>query len=309
MHALSLSFSLSFSVHSHVSLIHAKDDVRLNLVSGLSASATSATSTASASAFTSTSTAPTTSATPASSAASAFPAVALSSLLEVLGVDDLDVVGEQVLGSVQSSLVVGKHDDDLHTQHTLSEEDVSDGVVDVLLPGSAGLDHVAVSVLLGLGSLGSELAGDHHLATLGAGLHHEPEHAVAGSSDGHTAQELVLEGLALGLGTEASVPDLLGEELDGALLEAESLLDQRGDLPDSSAALAQDLGGVGGSDNNLGVDGSDSHFHTRVAILGQLLLEELVQFGVENAISDELTLLANDSDHWKFNSEKGRGCK
>ena len=35
----------------------------------------------------------------------------------------------------------------------------------------------------------------------------------------------------------------------------------------------------------------------------------LVQFGVENAISDELTLLANDSDHWKFNSEKGRGCK
>lgn len=35
--------------------------------------------------------------------------------------------------------------------------------------------------------------------------------------------------------------------------------------------------------------GSDANFHTRVSLLRQLALEELVQFGVEDAICDELS--------------------
>jgi hypothetical protein len=194
---------------------------------------------------------------------------------------------------------VGKHDDDLHTQHTLSKEHVSHSVVDVLFSGSTGLDHVAISVLLRLGSLGSELACNDDFATLGASLHDKSEHAVASSSHSHTAQQLVLKGLALGLGTETSISDLLGEELNGALLEIESLLDERGDLSDSSAALAQDLGGVGGSNDDLSVDRGHSNFHARVTILGEFLLKELVQFSVKHTVGDKLSLFADDSNHLK----------
>ena len=38
---------------------------------------------------------------------------------------------------------------------------------------------------------------------------------------------------------------------------------------------------------------SNSDFNTRVSLLGQLTLEELVQFGIEDAVGDELATLAD----------------
>lgn len=105
--------------------------------------------------------------------------------------------------------------------------------------------------LHGLGSGSTELTRDNNLATLSTGLHDESEDSVAGSSEGKTTEELVSEGLGLGDGGESSGLDLLGVELKRVLSELESLLDEGGELPNSSSLLSEDLLGVGGPDDDL----------------------------------------------------------
>ena len=46
---------------------------------------------------------------------------------------------------------------------------------------------------------------------------------------------------------------------------------------------------------DIGDCGSDSDFNTGVTFLGQLTLEELVQFGIENTVGDELATLGDRS--------------
>jgi hypothetical protein len=142
------------------------------------------------------------------------------------------------------------------------------------------VDHEAVGELHGLGTGGTELAGDDNLATLGAALHDEAEDTIAGTTDGKTVEQLVAEGLALG-----------GVEGDGVLGELESLLDERGELTDAAALLAEDLLGVGGTDDDVGNGGGDADLDARVTLLSELALEELVQLGVEDTVSDELSPL------------------
>ena len=165
------------------------------------------------------------------------------------------------------------------------------GAVDELLGGLTGVDHEAVGELHGLGTGGTELAGDDDLATLGAALHDEAQDTVAGAADGETVEQLVAQGLALGDGGETAVLDLGGVEGDAVLGELEALLDEGGELADAAALLAQNLLGVGGADDDVGDGGRDADLDAGVALLGQLALEELVQLGVEDAIGDELSAL------------------
>lgn len=69
---------------------------------------------------------------------------------------------------------------DLDTQDTLSEENVSDGVVDKVNGGLTRVDHESVGELHGLGSGGPEFTRDDDLTTLGTGLHDESEDTVTG---------------------------------------------------------------------------------------------------------------------------------
>ena len=48
---------------------------------------------------------------------------------------------------------------------------------------------------------------------------------------------------------------------------------------------------MGGSDDDVGDGGCDADLDARVSLLGQLMLEELVQLGVEHTIGDELSAL------------------
>jgi hypothetical protein len=105
------------------------------------------------------------------------------------------------------------------------------------------------SELHGLGTGGTELAGHNNLATLGTGLHDETEDTVAGTADGETVQKLVAEGLALSNGGQTAVLDLGGIEGNRVLGELEALLDERGELTDAAALLAENLLGVGGTDD------------------------------------------------------------
>lgn len=98
-------------------------------------------------------------------------------------------------------------------------------------------------------------------------------------TDGKTAEELVAERLALSDGVEATVLDLLGVELDRALGEAETLLDERGELADAAALLAEDLLGVGRTDDDLGAGVGDADLAARVALGREGTREELGELG------------------------------
>jgi hypothetical protein len=153
------------------------------------------------------------------------------------------------------------------------------------------VDHEAVSELHALGAGGAQLAGNDDLATLGTALHDETENTVASTADGETVEELVAEGLALGDGRETAVLDLGGIERDRVLRELEPLLDEAGELANAAALLAQNLLGVCCADDDVGHCRGDADLDARITLLGELTLEELVQFGVENTVGDELSPL------------------
>lgn len=211
--------------------------------------------------------------------------------LFLLGVDDGDGIGKGLLGTGLALGVGAAHDLDLDTEDTLAKQDVSCRTVDEVLSGLTGVDHEAVGELHGLGTGGAELSGNNDLATLGTGLHDETEDTVAGTADGKTVEELVAEGLALSDGGETTVLDLGGIEGDGVLGELETLLDQAGELTDAATLLSEDLLGVCGADDDIGDGRGDADLDAGVALLGQLTLEELVQLGIENTVSDELSAL------------------
>jgi len=222
-------------------------------------------------------------------------AVVLADRLEdsllLLGLDNGDSVRESLLGTGLALRVGAAHDLDLDTQDTLSEENVTGSVVDEVLGGLTRVNHEAVGELHGLGTGSTELTGDDNLATLGARLHDEAEDTIASTSDGKTVEKLVSQGLALSDGGETTVLDLGGVEGDGVLGELESLLDERGELANAAALLAENLLGVGGSDDDIGDGGGNADLDAGVALLSELALEELVELSVEDTVGDELSPL------------------
>ena len=83
-----------------------------------------------------------------------------------LWLSDLNNIWVWSLWSDLSSWIVWQHDFDLETDNTLSEEDVTDGGVDVFGDWVTGVDHKTVSELHGLSSLTSKFTRDDDFATL-----------------------------------------------------------------------------------------------------------------------------------------------
>merc|ERR1719378_507914 len=213
--------------------------------------------------------------------------------LLLLGLADLDDIGVGGLGAGLAGGVVGQHNLHLQTDDSLAEEDVADGNVDVLSHWVTGVDHQTVGELHCLGTLSTKLTRDDDLATFGAGLHDETEDTIGGTANGKTTHELVAHRLALSGGAETTVGDLLGEELDLAVLHLETLLDEGGQLSNALGLLAKNILGTGGQDDDLGTLGGDADLDTGVAILGQFAAEESVQLGLEDSLGDVLSLLGN----------------
>ena len=64
----------------------------------------------------------------------------------------------------------------------------------------------------------------------------------------------------------------------------EPLLDEGGELPDSSSLLSEDLLGVGGPDDDLSSGVGHSDLTARVSLLSELSGEELVDLSLENSV-------------------------
>jgi len=132
-----------------------------------------------------------------------------------------------------------QHNLHFNTKNALSKENVANGHIDVLLGGVAAVDHQPVDELHRLGSLPTKFPGNDHLAALGARLHDESQDAVAGASDGQTADQLVTERLGLSDRAETASCHLFGVELDGAIGIVEALLHDGSELTDALAFVAQ----------------------------------------------------------------------
>jgi hypothetical protein len=206
----------------------------------------------------------------------------------LLGLEDLDDIGKRVLGALLSGRVGGEHNSDNDTENSLLELNVADSAVNEVNGGLTGLDHVTITELHGLGTLRAELTADDDLATLGIRLHDRADDTVARTTDGETTEELVAEGLSLGLSGETAVDDALGVELNLTVGDVETLLDGGGELADAASLLTEDILGAGGTDDDLDAGGGHADLNTGVTILRELLREEVVQLGVEKSILDEL---------------------
>lgn len=212
----------------------------------------------------------------------------LDNALLLLWLDDGDGIWESLLWSRLAFWVGTAHDLDLDTEDTLAEENVAGGVVNEVLCWLTGVDHETVGELHGLGTSSTELARNNNLATLGTRLHDETENTVARTTDSKAVEELVAEGLALGDSGETTVLDLGGVEGDGVFWELETLLDEGGEFANAATLLSKNLLGVCGADDDVGDGWRNADLNTRVSLLGQLALEELVQLSVEDTIGDEL---------------------
>jgi hypothetical protein len=182
---------------------------------------------------------------------------------------------------------------------------VTNGHVRVYLSGVTSLDHVTVSELHTLGTLSSELSGDNNLATLGGGFHDESNNTVASTTDGESSQQLELEGFGLGLGTETTVLDSLGVQLDGTIGESESLLDNTCQFTNAASVLSENVLGSGRSDDDFGTVGGGADLNSSVTVFGKLRNEQFVEFGIEDTIGNELALGGHSSVSKSWHCEIG----
>ena len=148
----------------------------------------------------------------------------------ILWIEDLDKIRHNL--DVLSNLSFdGLHDLDLDTNSTLSHEAMSDRGIDELLLWLSGRDKITSVVLLGLGSLSSDLTGNDNLDTDGTSSHDTTHDVVNGGSNWDSGEELELKVLNVGSGAESSV---VVKWSDGELnlvviiVEVVSLLDEGG---------------------------------------------------------------------------------
>lgn len=105
-----------------------------------------------------------------------------------------------------------------------------------------------------------------------------------------TSNEFVSERLSLRDGAQAAGRHLLGVQLHRLLGDVEPLADHWGQFTDSAAFLSKHALCPRSHNDDLRASRSDAHLHTGVAILSKLPGQELIEFRLENSVSDELQI-------------------
>lgn len=228
----------------------------------------------------------------------------------LLGRYNLNVVGQGNLGSLLASNIVVQHNLDLDAEHTLSEEHVSHGNINVIVLGLTRVDHPAVDELHALGSLATQLAADNHFTALGTGFHDEAKNTVASTTHSKTANEFVTQTLALGNSAKTALRDFQCKQLKAGnndqykmiqtqnlntktylnfvFSKAESLLHQRCQFTNSTTLFAQHRNGVSGQNDDASLRGEGVHLQTTVPIFGEFTTQELVQFSLKDSLLNKL---------------------
>lgn len=221
--------------------------------------------------------------------------------LLLLRLDDGDAVWQTLRRACFALWIATTHDLDLDAKHALSKQHVTSRLVDKVLRWLTGVDHEAVleqlldrfpnpSLDLTYGELHAlrasspELSANDNLATLGTALHDKPQHTIARPPHSQTVQQLVPQALTLCDSAETSVLNLGSVEGDAVLGELEALLDERRELANATALLAEDFLCVGSADDDVGNSRGDADFDAGVSLLSEFALEEFVQLGIEDTV-------------------------
>merc|ERR1712090_75176 len=138
-------------------------------------------------------------------------------------------------------------------------------------------------------SLAAQFAGYDDLATLSTRLHNEAEDTITGASDGKTTDQFVTEGFSLSNGAKATSRHLLGIQFDGTIGIVEALLNDGGQFTNTLTFVVQHILSARREDDNLRARRRHAHLDSAVTIFGQLPRQELIQFGFENSILNELS--------------------
>jgi len=201
-----------------------------------------------------------------------------------------NLIWQRLLWSSLAAGIPVQHDFNFDAENALSQLDVLDSSLYIVVGRVARVNHQAVDELHGLGALASQLARDDNLAALGSRFHDKTKHGVAGSADWKTTKKLVFERLGLSDSAQTASSNLLSVQLDCVVLKVEALLHDRGELANASALLAEHLLSLCGEDDDLGAGWSHAHLDATVAILGELLGKELVELGLEDTAIDKFSL-------------------
>ncbi len=148
-----------------------------------------------------------------------------TSIYLVLGLIDSNNIRQRLLDTILASRIMWHHDVDTNSKDSLTHENVAGSRDDVFYNRVTSLDHVSLLELHGLGSLSSQLSRDDDFASLGTSSHDDTDDSIGSTSHSKTSEELELERLSLSLSTKSLVGNSLSVELNGALGEVESLLD------------------------------------------------------------------------------------
>ena len=211
----------------------------------------------------------------------------------ILGLFDLDEIGHDLL--LVADLDLGAlHDLDLQTENTSTELDGTSGRINEIVLGLTSGDLITLSVLLGLGTLATDLTSNDDLATDSTTTAHDStEDVVSGHTDGSTGEELELESLNIGGSAQVSV---VGDGFDGkvdlvvGVVEVVSLLDERLDLLNLTGLLVEELVALGSTNTDLGVDAGGANLDSGITLHTESLLEELVELSLEDTVGNELLL-------------------
>lgn len=117
-----------------------------------------------------------------------------------------DFIWQLLRTSLFASNIIWQHNLDLETQTTLWENDVLDGMINVVILWLTGRDQITSFVFLDLGSLLSEFTRDDNFTSLDVlDLHDISDDEHGSRSDWGLLHDLGLEKLTLGIGRESLV--------------------------------------------------------------------------------------------------------
>lgn len=141
----------------------------------------------------------------------------------VLWLNNGNIVGQWLLGSNLAIRVIWQHNLYLNAQHSLSQENVTCGRIDVIMDWITGMDHQTVNELHALRTLATQFTGHNDFATLGSRFHDEPQHSVACTTNGQSSGQLVTQTFGLSDGAQSTGGNLFSVQFDGTSGEIESV--------------------------------------------------------------------------------------
>ncbi|KAF3946076.1 hypothetical protein CMV_027619 [Castanea mollissima] len=158
---------------------------------------------------------------------------------------------------------------------------MSNSRVNIFIDWLTRRNHISILELHGLCTMCPKFFTNNHLTSLCPTFHNKSQYTIARPPNSKTSEKLVSERLSLSNSTKPSVV--------AVLWKLEPFLYHLGRLSDPSSLLTENVLCLCGSDDDLGSHRRNPNLDAGVTVLSELTGQYLVQLGVENSFSYELS--------------------